>query len=761
MNEISNPYAKYLAQEEQPAEPIDTPSNPYAKYLTLDKDEAPVEMQTGEWASWDSVQGARLFTEGMTLGWGDEIGLGIAAAAAAATTGTDYSTVYATMKERYNAQKQQFKQDNGALATGLELAGGLASPLNTVRMGSGLVGMARVGAGQGAIAGAGFSDSTDAAGIAADASMGAVVGGALGGVLGGGSWVMKRRVSKELGKGDDFIPLTLAAEGDGVEGLIHTIYRDIVSPSHGAKDIMSAQASKVIDPIETAQRIRMNRFRAVKAAASHNIDKLKTALKIDIDDLATKRLEDAAGITDDVAIKKAMIDGNYSMLLGESGPLIARRTREIAEHVDKTESSFRLQAVTESLPIGGKGSAVEDILQAENPNVAMAKLDKLWSDVGFQSIKITDAGKPRSFRMKPSALREEIETLISKDPSFEVIADTKGSITSRIDSIITAMENRTDARGFMRGDDLADLRASFGTAAAAMGDTGDSLVSKLLFKNVQKVVDDKMLKQLSGKAKDAFELDRSRWATNAVLKDAILAASKKAGRYGRFTPDEWLAAISGNSTTAARRGQGALFNEAQATHAIITKGEEAILTSSKELATKIAARREKELNRLRSKAVAEKLSLRAKTKANQNTLAGSSAKAQEQAKDLDKLSSLEAEIWDFDSLLSNMNAARGVQNPTWYHSMAATQAAGSPVSQVPLPWAAKAVGALTLGRKLASENAQRIVAGQSDMQKAVQSAVASPMGQLLQPTATAAIRAPVGMMTGDNAPLPDPANGRF
>ena len=72
---------------------------------------------------------ARSYTEGATLGWGDDLGLA-AAAVAAKLSGVDdksYGDIYDSMQQRYQAEQGQFREENPGLSLGAELLGGVAT----------------------------------------------------------------------------------------------------------------------------------------------------------------------------------------------------------------------------------------------------------------------------------------------------------------------------------------------------------------------------------------------------------------------------------------------------------------------------------------------------------------------------------------------------------------------------------------------------------------------------------------------------------
>lgn len=71
---------------------------------------------------------ARSFTEGMTFGWGDELGIAAAATAAALThPDKTWTEIYADMKSAYDYERGKFREEHPVLSTTADVAGGLAT----------------------------------------------------------------------------------------------------------------------------------------------------------------------------------------------------------------------------------------------------------------------------------------------------------------------------------------------------------------------------------------------------------------------------------------------------------------------------------------------------------------------------------------------------------------------------------------------------------------------------------------------------------
>jgi hypothetical protein len=131
---------------------------------------------------------ARSATEGLTFGWGDEIGTGLAATAAALQDpNKSFGEIYGEMRDIYAQQQGEFREQNPALATGAEIAGGLAGGMGAAARApqalSRIPGILRypgAGAAAGGVTGAGFAEEGERA---EGAGTGAAVGGITGAVV--------------------------------------------------------------------------------------------------------------------------------------------------------------------------------------------------------------------------------------------------------------------------------------------------------------------------------------------------------------------------------------------------------------------------------------------------------------------------------------------------------------------------------------------------------------------------------------------------
>ena len=274
-----------------------------------------------------------------------------------------------------------------------------------------------------------------------------------------------------------------------------------------------------------------------------------------------------------------------------------------------------------------------------------------------------------------------------------------------------------------------------------------------LYRTIQDVLDTNMKKQLSGKRLDAFEGDVASWASQTVLRDAVTRASTKAGRQGRFTPDEWIAAIKKNSPQQARRGKGPLRAEAEQLAALTAKQEGSIISNADKLANKLAARRGNELKRVKNKAVAERAALAKESLKLKKNLRNNPNNAELLAQNMKKQDELKEAITVGSKELDTISKLRTSDTPSWFQQLAASAVIGGATgfSSGVQGGATAIAGTVGASRLLASPASQKIVAGQTAAQEAIRQGLQKPLvgGMSAVDAITSFPRVGAGMLTGE------------
>ena len=726
-------------QQQQPPQPVGQSPveefDPFAQFVVPEvENEVEADIASGDWSSRDSLSGALVFIEGATLGWSDEIGIGIAAAGMSVGGEETTNEIYTRLKKDYDAMQSEFAEKHPGTAIGLEIAGAVVSPVSKIKMASSLTGLIARGAAEGAVYGAGKAEDTDS--MAQEARKGAL-GGALGvGIVGGGGWLFKRKVKAPLDTPEGFVPLTLAAnrENGSGEALLQTFYRDIVGPSWGGKGLIRAQEEVTVAPLVNAQKLRTQALADIKGATNAEAAEATKQLRNAVDDLGQGAKSARDDATDAAKEASDVIGGNYAGFLGKNGAIMARATKRIEDSISTNSDAFRLAAFTSSLPAGAKKVQIEDVLDAGNPNVAMLRLEKLWVEEGFQSIK------GRSFTLKPDVLMGEINKRIAGNPQLRLLAVSKSEVSTLVkNSLELLADKRNPATGRISGEDLSAIRSAFGTAAATKSDAGgQSVLMQNLYREVQSAVDTQMRSQLSTKGLKAFDQDLEAWATHSVLKDAVFKASKKTGVNGKFGPDDWVSSIAGNSVRQSRQGRGPLREEAESLAAANARHKDTIVTAANKLEAKMVARRQRELTRVVNKAKTEKAHIVAQMRKQRASLQNNPEAASRLAENTQRMKVLEQEIEAGGEALATISRSRTPENPSWFHSFAATATLSAASGGAGAAAGGAVGGGMSLaasvkaGQGLAGQATQRVIAGQTGVQQAAQRAIATPAGQVVR-----------------------------
>ena len=714
----------------------------------IDKTEEQAEVETGEWLEQDNFNTAMAFMQGVTLGWYDEYRVGITALAESALGEETYDESYARNRAVYDAQAKSFEKRQPVASIGAEITGAVVSPVAKVGpAGIGRAGRATRGAGEGGIYGAGKAKDVDT--MAKEAGTGALFGLGLGAGIGAGGWLLKKKIATPLEQDGVFTPITLAAKKDDAsEALFQSFYRDVVGPSLGGKGVIRAQEEKIVAPFVLKQAQREKALTAFVRASHVEAAEATAQLRNTVDNVTETGAVKGVDVTGQAEIAQEIVKGKYDKFLGSKGEIIARKTQQVKNIVESNNDILRLAAFDNSVPVGAKKTEVAKILEAGDPNIAMNQLEKLWQKEGFRSIKDI------SFRMKPEELLVQIENRVANDTTLSLLAGKAGVKNLIEDGLVTLAAKRNPQTGRIKGEDLSAVRNSFGMAASKMSDEGgQSALMQGLYREIQSVIDENMKKQLSGKRLAAFEGDVAAWASQTVLRDAVTRASTKAGRQGRFTPDEWIASIKKNSPQQARRGKGPLREQAEQLAALTAKQEGAIVASANKLANKLTARRANELKRVKNKAVAEKNAIAKETATLKKNLSNNPASAERIAQNLKREDELKDAIAAGKNELDVIRQTRTPQNPTWYQLLASSAVIGSLTGlQAGLTGGlTSAAGVVGASRALATPTVQKIVAGQTVPQEVARQALQKPLvgGMSAVDAITSFPRVGAGMLTSE------------
>jgi len=696
-----------------------------------------LEIEETAWSSEDSLAAAQKFFSSAALGWGDELGLWVAAAINANVIDpffdveTSTKDEYKRLKERYDAEQEEFKQrQGGGVSTALDIAGAVASPATYVAAPAALAGrlgqagslFARAGT-EGAIYGAGEAE--------AGQRLEGAAGGALGGLAGAGlvkgatsgfgkaaDFVSKRRVEGDLVDADgDFVPITLAAsDPKGAEGLIHTFYRDIVSPSFGGKGVVKQQEEVIIGKAEDfldAQKA----FSAKLDEGIKNKEELikqqmkdaSTAIKNEADNLKTVKKQEAQGRI--VPLQEKL----QALKTGKAEEIVAKAASETQKILDARRLNFRNETFLNSFPAAATGQDIERILRKENIGERARALDNLWQSKGYSMIK------EKKFRFKSGELETQLQKALQEDDYFAVNTVDVPSVMKIFNKAIEDTNFFKDPSGRIDGALVSSLRSRVGTLANKAADPQQ----KRALYTVQDEIDKIMKSQLTGKQKEAFEKEAGKWKSTVVLRETIETAQFDPKKRGFFNESDWIAEVGKNNRWDSRYGTGPLNKTARTLEFNLGQTEKTIAKRAANLGKAKARVIESELKSHRNKLASSLSAIDNSLDAKKAALSRNPKLSSEIAQDISRKEKYTAEIAQLDQNLARLKELRSPKNPSWFHTLAATGI----LSGVALGGGTGALTAAGIGyvagRGLSTPAAQRAIAGQTPTQQSIQSMLAS------------------------------------
>lgn len=696
---------------------------------TKSKEDA--EVDNVAWTSEDSLASAQRFFSSAALGWGDEVGIWTAAVIAAAPVVGTYArygldtTVreqYDKLKAEYDQKQAEFEQRQPEAAMAAEVGGAIASPVNVLRapvaatkLGQAATTGGRVAA-ESAVYGAGEAKQGERLeGAVKGAGAGLVGYGVLRSGLGlGGKTVQsftRRRVEGDLvDDAGDFVPITLAAsKPDGAEGLVHTFYRDVVAPSFGGKGTIRGQEERIVGKAEDWIKAQVEIAKNMDANLKVKIQEQKDALGDAMSALRTDAANQTKLKRTETASTLVPLQEKLRLLKsGKADEIAAKATSDVKRLLNARRFEFRNQAFSRAMPATASVADIQRVLSVEDIGQRMRALDELWSSKGYSMIK----GK--KIRFKKNEFEQALVKGISSDPVFKTLIMDLPGFQKNIQNAMRNVQQFKDASGRIDGDVVAAIRSHLGSIAA---NAGDPLLRKSYYM-AQGKIDDIINNQLTDVQKLDFAKESGNWKSTVVLRDAVEGVRKDSAKRGVFDESDWIRAASDNNNLDKRYGTGPLVKQAH------------VLEENLRAAEKSIAKRATNLAKARAKMVEDTMKqhsakLKQQLERINNELAAKKAKLRsnpEFAEDIAKATRLkEAKQMEIDQLksqLDDLKRLRSPQNPTWYHTLAASSILGA-AGKTAFKGAALLTGG-ALGKAMASPSMQRFVAGQTAPQMAAQ-----------------------------------------
>ena len=706
-----------------------------------------LEVEETAWNTEDSLAAAQKFFSSAAVGWGDEAGLWVSAFLnsqvvdrfVAPELNSTVTKEYKRLKKRYDEEQAVFAERQPGAAIAADIGGALASPATyvaapaavTARLAqlagrSGTV--ARAGAfggrvaAEGGVYGAGEAKEGERLeGLQTGAAYSVVGAGVVKGVTKGLGAVTdvatRRRIEGNLIDADgDFVPLTLAATSPkGSEGLVHTLYRDIIAPSFGAKGVIKEQEEVIISKTENMlkeQTVWAKQLDdGVKLKEIEISNQLKEAEKVLVDEgKVLKAIKETETTT-----KVAPINEKLKALnSGKAEEIVNKSLADTRQVLDAQRFNFSNETFLSSLPAGHTNIDRKNILAITDIGNRAAALDSLWQNKGYGMLK------NRTFRFKSGELQKELETALNDDVYFLANAMDMKAVMTTFNKAIDNVDFFKDSNGRVSGELVSALRSRIGTIANA---TVEPQQKRAIYA-VQDQIDTIVKKQLTKADEKAFSQESGKWKATVVLREAVAKAMLDRKKRGAFDETDWIASVGKNNRWDARYGTGPLSRRARALESTLDATEKTMAKRATNLAKAKARATEKEIQQHNQKLKNALESIEKDITLNKSRLPANPELAAEIARDMTKRNSLGSEIEELDTTLKTLQSLRSPSNPGWFHTMAATGVlvAGFKGAGLSFQDSVTAGTAVALGgaRALATPTAQKIVAGQSTGQEAIQ-----------------------------------------
>ena len=767
---------------EQPSSSLISPEvQAYLDKVNNKQEEKPVEedkdLSSSDWG----FGVARSFLEGMTLNWGDEAGIAIAAAAAAATPGVEegYKTIYRKMKDDYDRQKATFQEEAPATAFAAELLGGLASPIpvkpsvvdatqgirgisgalmnrGVANTRLGLLGQAALG---GAVAGAGAAGQGE---VTEGALMGATLGTALSGtaqIIGKGiNWASQRNIQTNLFAPDgSFTPITLAEPATRTGKVVQAVYRGVGRTVGGGKIAEQEQ------PI-------LGRAREQVSEAAAEVNKAKVAQKQINEEInlgiKQQRADAVASITSafnevNKAVKdsKSSIEDRINALTSSIKPKALNALDSVNDAFNAANINFRKLAYLEAFPVFGNKGALKDIEDtlAKDPRQAIEILDNQWRENGFSPF-FKDVVRSEDTNL--GSVLNKIQSRLDEDEGLKAAFGTagiSGDIMNTIRNVFSKEGTPSSplivsariARGVepaqaISGKALGNAYGSFGRKA---NDKTADPNKRRAYRLAQETLVDILEKNLPKESFEKFALEKQKWRILKVLREVSDKTMFKEGVRGRWTTEDWIKASGKVGGDYAKRyGTGPLVREAESTTDVIN-------TTKTALTNKVRGEVEKRVRLLTKEMDSLEKELVARQNLQRKTIEEAKRRIRVDPGAAERLAQAQVALKQTEQKLSSVKEysrtlkQKSVSENNYQNTLGIVgQTFGAIRSFMNAPVVNVASGAAQAA--LARPTAQRVFAGQTAAQEAIQRQIQSEGGQAVKRALSTRLPAVVsGMLT--------------
>lgn len=737
-----------------------------------------------EWTLDNAIALVRSAGEGFTYNLSTHVGLAGAAAWAKVFNPEiteDYSTIYKKMREDYDRSQDKAEEQIGGLMNTVELAGGLVSPMPFAK--ANLVKRGATATGLGAVSGAASLEGTDV--TAGDLTQAGLIGAGLSaagmGVVGGAGKILdfltSRKIKTDLLSQDGtFTPIFLKPQEKGFGGFMQKTYRNVLGNAPISGSVLREQQQKVLTPFQEAVEKAKTDVELATDAQKVVIAENQAATSSVGNTAISALKEEIKGITEIGKRKAGLLEEDIKKLsgTGSNSPAVIEALKQVKVATDSLNHNFRRLAFFDAFPtFGSKGSMrkIEELL-VNDPRNAMRLLDNEWRMKGFTPFFNSI---PSTAKITPSSILDNFSSRIEADDSLKAAMRTP-SVNSQINTIFEDVFSGSAKRSIpLRGAALgqrrlgtfgkenitnADISSAYAKLGTLANKSSDPVMRRAYYEAQNTLVD--LLEDNLPKAMlRGFKKEKRKWKTLLAIRDAAESTGLNPSVRGNWTVDDWFSSVDKLSKTNSRYGTGPLIREAEGVSDTIKATERPVtryVRSSFLAKTQVMKKKVEEIKSETSRRIAqkEKELEEATSRMSRDPAYAEKAAAAQQA-----IKESKEKLKIANEALNQFNKLKVADIPTW----AQENAAFNILKNSLLPLFGSVVGASAGGvvpalastaataaglRAMASPNAQRIIAGQTAPQKAIQGAMQSPGGAMVKDILTR--RLPVvasGMLLGE------------
>jgi len=455
---------------------------------------------------------------------------------------------------------------------------------------------------EGGTASVGFSpqgtDVVDAAaqGVGTSIAFGAPMVAVMNGTL---AAIARRKLVQDLGKGEDFIPLTHATDiqsSSVYERGLNWWYKTIVGKAFVSDRLLAQQQKGLTESLDISVRENASLLNKAQATAKNKLAAQKNTLT---SALAVKE--------DTLSLQKSASKQTIKSTAGTRGEDIkAQQVLEADAAVNAMEEAFRTTVANKAIPTGVGSKRKTEIMGIEDIQLRRSAADDAWAAKGFSMIS------DRSFRINLPAFADDLVKRVG--PDLKILQAEVGSAPINLGSLVIETLNRDVSNGRITGEAINNLRKIIGKK---VGDLTTNAASRTAMLEIKNSLDDLIKGQLSGKALEDFNVEKIAYQAHLQGKAAELAAIQNRGRY---TVEQYIGTLKGVNSRQASRGESVLQQEAYSVNKVVAERNLMLQNAAKARLKAVQKEQQEALHELEASFLEKQRQLKTNFTTKQNTV---------------------------------------------------------------------------------------------------------------------------------------------